>query len=203
MTVIRTAKETDAERLWEIYDYYVQNTAISFEIRSPAIHEFAARMEKTLSRYPFLVAERNGRIEGYAYAGPLKDREAYDFSCEVTIYVDHPFRKSGLGKLLYERLEAELGKMGILNLYACIAFPEAEDEYLTANSAGFHAHMGYRKVGEFHRCGYKFGRWYSMIWMEKMIGDHVKDPPPVFRAFTDASLPESFSPSGLSSGCSS
>ena len=65
-------------------------------------------------------------------------------------------------------------KMGILNLYACIGQPEVEDEYLTRNSADFHEHMGFSKVGEFHKCGYKFGRWYNMIWMEKMIGKHSK-----------------------------
>lgn len=62
--------------------------------------------------------------------------------------------------------------MGFLNLYACIGYPEEEDEYLTRNSAEFHAHLGFRKVGEFHLCGYKFGRWYHMIWMEKLVGEH-------------------------------
>ena len=81
-------------------------------------------------------------------------------------------RKKGVGRLLYQALEEELKKMGILNLYACIAYPVVEDEYLDKNSALFHEHMGYRKVGEFHKCGYKFGRWYSMIWMEKIIGEH-------------------------------
>ena len=69
--------------------------------------------------------------------------------------------------------------MGILNLYACIGYPETEDEYLTRNSAGFHAHLGYIKVGEFHKCGYKFGRWYNMIWMEKMIGEHEDRKAPI------------------------
>ena len=62
--------------------------------------------------------------------------------------------------------------MGIRNLYACIGDPVEEDEYLTRSSEQFHRHLGYTKVGEFHLCGYKFGRWYNMIWMEKLIGDH-------------------------------
>ena len=74
--------------------------------------------------------------------------------------------------MLYEALEKELKKMGILNLYACIGYPATEDEYLTKNSAEFHEHLGFTKVGEFHKCGYKFGRWYDMIWMEKIIGSH-------------------------------
>ena len=70
-------------------------------------------------------------------------------------------------------MEQRLKEMGILNLYACIAYPEVEDEYLDKNSVLFHEHLGYVKVGEFHKCGYKFGRWYNMIWMEKIIGEHV------------------------------
>ena len=73
---------------------------------------------------------------------------------------------------LVQELEIALKEMGIINLYACIGDPEIEDEYLTKNSENFHQHMGYTKVGEFHKCGYKFGRWYNMIWMEKMIGEH-------------------------------
>ncbi|MBQ9572428.1 MAG: GNAT family N-acetyltransferase [Acidaminococcaceae bacterium] len=84
-----------------------------------------------------------------------------------------------MGRMLYEALETELKKMGILNLYACIGYPETEDEYLTRNSAGFHAHLGYVKVGEFHKCGYKFGRWYNMIWMEKIIGEHEDRKAPI------------------------
>lgn len=77
-----------------------------------------------------------------------------------------------VGRKIYEALEMKLGEMGILNLYACIGCPEVNDEYLTTNSADFHAHMGFVKVGEFHKCGYKFGRWYNMILMEKIIGKH-------------------------------
>ena len=62
--------------------------------------------------------------------------------------------------------------MGIVNLYACIGYTDKEDEYLTKNSAQFHEHLGFVTVGRFHQCGYKFGRWYDMIWMEKIIGEH-------------------------------
>ena len=175
MIDIRKARIADADRLLEIYDYYVQNTAITFEYDTPSREEFTGRMERTMKRYPYLVAEADGRIEGYTYAGVFKDRAAYERSCETTIYVARDARKRGLGRMLYESLEAELKAGGILNLYACIAYPEIEDEYLTRNSAGFHEHLGYTKVGEFHRCGYKFGRWYNMIWMEKMIGEHRRE----------------------------
>ena len=169
---IRNAKTEDAERLLEIYDYYVRKTAISFEYDTPSLEEFTARMENIMRRYPYLVIEVDGRIEGYAYAGVFKDRAAYDRSCETTIYIAHDARKSGLGRMLYEALEEKLKAMGILNMYACIGYPDVEDEYLTKNSAGFHEHLGYSKVGVFNKCGYKFGRWYNMIWMEKIIGQH-------------------------------
>ena len=172
---VRDAEIEDASRILEIYDHYVKNTAITFEYETPSLNDFVARMEKTMKRYPYLVVTVDGRIEGYAYAGVFKDRAAYDWSAETTIYIAPDARRSGLGRMLYEALEERLKAMGILNMYACIGYPDVEDEYLTRNSAEFHEHLGFSKVGEFHKCGYKFGRWYNMIWMEKMIGEHRSD----------------------------
>lgn len=172
MAVIRDAKLEDAERILEIYAYYVENTAISFEYDVPTLSEFQDRMKNTMKRYPYLVVEKDGKIQGYTYAHPFVGRAAYGWSCELTIYLDHRAKRAGLGRMLYEELEKRLSAMGILNLYACIGYLEVEDEYLNKNSAEFHAHLGFVKVGEFHKCGYKFGRWYDMIWMEKIIGKH-------------------------------
>lgn len=170
---IRSATPDDAGRLLEIYSYYVENTAITFEIEVPSEDEFRGRIIKTLKRYPYLVLEEGGRIEGYAYAGVFYDRAAYDHSCEVTIYLDRDSHGKGYGRNLYEALEKELISRGLINLYACIADPVTEDEYLTRNSEHFHSHLGYIKVGEFHKCGCKFSRWYNMIWMEKIVGKHL------------------------------
>ena len=189
MINIRNAEITDAERLVEIYGYYVKNTAITFEYDVPSLTDFRQRIERTMRRYPYIVIEQDGVIQGYAYAGAFVGRAAYDWSCEVTVYLDKDARKHGMGRRLYEALEEKLRKMGILNLYACIAYPETEDEYLTTNSADFHAHLGYTKVGKFQKCGYKFGRWYNRIWMEKLIGEHKNQQAPVLR-FT---LPAQFS----------
>ncbi len=169
---IRMATPEDAENILDIYAYYIENTAITFEYDIPTIEEFRARIEKTLKRYPYLVLEDNGTIMGYAYAGPLKERAAYAWSVETSIYTHKDGQGCGYGRKLYEALEHILATQGILNLYACIAYPIVEDEYLTKNSAQFHAHLGYKTVGEFYKCGYKFGRWYNMIWMEKLIGKH-------------------------------
>ncbi|MBD5532473.1 MAG: GNAT family N-acetyltransferase [Lachnospiraceae bacterium] len=171
-TTIRTATPEDAARILEIYAYYVEHTAISFEYTVPTLSEFQNRIKRTLERYPYLVIETDDGIQGYAYAGSFIGRAAYQHSCEMTIYLDPHSHKQGLGRKLYEALENRLKEMGFLNLYACIGWPETEDEYLNRNSADFHAHLGYTKAGTFHKCGYKFDRWYDMIWMEKLIGAH-------------------------------
>ena len=176
MIIIRGATVEDAEQILAIYSWYVKNTAISFEYEVPSLEEFRGRIEKTLQSYPYLAAEQDGRIIGYTYAGPFSPRLAYSWSAETTIYVDHQVRKRGIGRKLYEALEEELRKMGIRNLYARIGYPDTEDEYLTKNSAGFHEHMGFRLIGEYHQCGYKFGRWYNAVNMEKIIGDHPENP---------------------------
>lgn len=172
MIAVRNATIEDVERILEIYDYYVKNTAITFEYDTPSLDEFKVRMERIMQRYPYLVILKDGHIAGYAYAGAFIDRAAYDWSCEMTIYLDHDAQKCGMGRIIYEALEKALLDMGITNLYACIGYPESDDEYLTTNSADFHAHLGFVEVGKFHKCGYKFGRWYHMIWMEKIIGKH-------------------------------
>ncbi len=130
-------------------------------------------MRKIISRYPYLVVCRNEKVMGYAYAHAFVGRAAYDRSVELTIYLDHEVRKCGMGRLLYETLEKRLKAMGKLNLYACIGYPEVEDEYLTRNSAQFHEHLGFTLAGRFRECGCKFNRWYDMVWMEKIIGEHL------------------------------
>ena len=174
---IRTAVQQDAKVLLEIYAPYVKKTAITFEYDVPSVEEFARRISKVLKRYPYLVAEVNGEPVGYAYAGPFKERAAYDWAVETTVYVREDMKKSGIGRALYTALEEALAAQGILNLNACIAFPENEDEYLTRDSVKFHERMGFETAGRFHKCGCKFGRWYDMVWMEKLIGNHVENPP--------------------------
>lgn len=170
---IRPASLEDAPRLLEIYSYYVDNTVITFEYEAPTLEEWKERMAGIMQKYPYLCVLQDGVIMGYAYAGPFHARAAYQWAAETAIYVDKDARKCGLGRRLYEALEDALKKMGILNLYACIGYPEVEDEYLTKNSAQFHEHLGYELVGVFHNCGYKYHRWYHMIYMEKIIGEHM------------------------------
>ena len=187
---IRPATPNDAAALAAIYAPYVTDTAISFEYTVPTVEEFRRRICKTLEKYPYLVAEGDGEPLGYAYTAPFVGRAAYDWAAETSIYVRRDCRHMGVGRRLYEALEAVSRAQNLLNLNACIGWPETEDAYLTRNSAQFHAHMGYRMVGTFYNCGYKFGRWYHMVWMEKQLDRHPPQPAPV-RSFPElaAELP--------------
>ena len=170
---IRAAKPEDAERLLAIYAPYVEKTAVTFEYDVPSAEEFRGRIVSVLARFPYLAAEKDGEIVGYAYAGPFHSRAAYGWGVETSIYVDPAKKRMGLGGKLHRALENVLREQGFLNMNACIAVPEKDDEYLTRNSVEFHRHLGYRMVGEFIQAGYKFGRWYNMAWLEKHIGDHA------------------------------
>lgn len=165
----------DAEELLAVYGPYVQKTAISFEYEVPTLSEFQDRIKIISASLPYIKATENGQILGYAYAGKFKGRKAYDWSVEVTVYVRKDAKRRGIGKLLYEALEKSLRGIGILNMNACIAVPRGEDPYLSNDSQYFHEKMGFQPVGTFHNCGYKFHRWYDMIWMEKIIGEHKSE----------------------------
>ncbi len=168
---VRNVVADDAKKLLELYAPYVRDTAITFEYDIPSENEFRKRIENIMKDYPYLCAEKDGEILGYAYASSFKERAAYKWSVEISIYVKKASQGLGLGRLLYAALEEELKKRGIVNMYACIAVPtECDDEYLTHNSENFHEHLGFKKVGTFKNCAKKFNRWYSMIWMEKIIG---------------------------------
>lgn len=184
---IRVASPEDAEALLRVYAPYVEKTAVTFEYDVPSVREFAGRIEKTLRRYPYLVAEEDGAVLGYAYAGAFNARAAYDWAAEISVYVAEDARRRGLGKRLYGALERALAAQNILNLNACIAYPAGADPYLTRDSVEFHQRLGYRLVGRFTKCGYKFGRWYDMVWMEKHIGHHGGRPVAV-RPFDPASF---------------
>lgn len=173
---VRVASVKDAKALLDIYTPYVKDTVITFEYEVPTLKEFEERISNTLTKYPYLVAEKNNEIVGYAYAGEFKGRAAYDWAVETSIYVKVNCRKMGIGKILYNSLEKALSTQNILNLNACIAYPIVEDKYLSKNSVQFHEHLGYRLVGRFYKCAYKFGKWYDMVWMEKHIGHHTENP---------------------------
>ena len=167
--IIRAVEISDAERLSEIYSYYVENTAVSFEYEAPTAGEFVKRIEHTTEKYPYLVCEKEGKVVGYAYAGAYSAREAYSWTVSTSIYVDKDHRREGIGSALYAALESELKKMGIINLLAGVAFSENEDEYLSHDSFKYHLKEGYEKVAHMKTVGKKFDRWYDLLWMQKKI----------------------------------
>lgn len=176
---IRVASAQDAQALLDIYTPYVESTAVTFEYEVPSLKEFTERICRIQRKYPYLVAEVDGEILGYAYADAFHERPACGWAVETSIYVSREKKRMGIGSKLYQMLEKLLAEQNILNLNAAIAYPEEEDEYLTKDSVKFHQHLGYCVVGEFHQCGYKFRRWYHLVWMEKHIGIHQKYQPPV------------------------
>ena len=169
---IRSANPEDAKELLKIYAYYVTDTAISFETEVPSEEEFKLRIEEVLKSYPYIVACKDDEILGYAYLHSFVGRKAYELSAETTIYLNPDKKKMGIGKKLYSVLEDIAKAQNITNLYSCIGYVDKEDEYLNNNSVQFHEHIGFRMVGKFENCGHKFGRWYHMVWMEKIIGEH-------------------------------
>lgn len=172
---LRIATPADAAELAAIYEPYVRTTAITFELVAPDSAEFARRIAHTLERYPYVVAQSSasGLVLGYAYVGAFKGRAAYDWAVETSIYVAQEARGQHVGSLLHEGLLRCCALQGITNLEACIAYPDE------GGSVGFHERMGYRMVGRFERCGYKLGRWWDMVWMERFIADHPAEPAPL------------------------
>lgn len=166
---LRMANVEDAKELLAIYAPYVEETSISFEYVVPSVEEFKKRIENTLKNYPYIVAETDGKILGYAYASRFKERAAYTWGVETSIYVKRDNRQGGIGRILYETLEEILMKQNVLNINACITYPNPD-------SIAFHERMGFKKTAHFHKCGYKLGEWHDMIWMEKFVGKHSEDP---------------------------
>jgi len=167
--IIRNATTDDAEKIAEIYAPYVKNTAISYEYTPPTKEEMANRIENITKKYPWLVAEINGTIVGYAYASPVSPREAYNISADVSIYIKEDARHQGIGKALYGKLFELMKNMGVTNLYAIVAYTDREDAHLPKTSPLFHKAMGFEQVAHLHGCGKKFDKLYDIIWLEKHI----------------------------------
>lgn len=166
---IRTAKIEDAQTLLDIYHYYVEETAITYEYEVPTLEDFQSRIVHILEGYPYLVAESEGKIIGYAYAGQFHPRKAYGWNVETTIYLDRNCRKQGIGSRLYSLLEEILKAQGIVNALALITPPRTELEQATYGSMRFHEKMGYHLVGRIENSGYKFNQWFDTVYMEKML----------------------------------
>lgn len=158
--MIRVAREEDVPQILEIYAPYIQETTITFEYTVPSLPAFLERFRDITQSFPWLVYEEEGRIYGYAYASLPFSREAYRWCAEPSIYLRPEAKGRHIGKMLYGCLEILLTQMGYQKSYAIITGENT-------GSLAFHRALGYRDCGLFHRCGYKFGRWLDVYWLEK------------------------------------
>lgn len=159
---IRTATIADVPAMLEIYDYFVKNTAVSFEYVTPTAEEFTERLREHIVFYPWLVWEEDGKVLGYAYAGRPFERAAYSWNAEISCYLHESIRGKGVGKALYCEIESILKRQGIRRVYAVVT---------SANqpSIAFHKALGYRHFATFQSTGFKLGAWYDVIWLEKEL----------------------------------
>ena len=176
---IREAGPEDAQTLLEIYRYYVDHTAVTYEYETPSLEAFQGRIRHVQEMFPYLVAEKDGEILGYAYAGAFHPRAAYAWNAEMTIYLKNGVQGKGLGTRMYTFLEEMLKAQGIVRTIGIITPPRTESEKSMYPSVAFHEKMGYSLMGRMEHCGYKFGQWYPTVWMEKIIGVPKEDMEPL------------------------
>ncbi|HIX90261.1 MAG TPA: GNAT family N-acetyltransferase [Candidatus Agathobaculum pullicola] len=161
--VIRRAAAGDAAALLEIYQPYITDTVITFEYEVPATEEFAARITDTLARFPYLVCQRDGKPAGYAYAHPIRERAAYDWAVELSIYLAPAAQGYGVGTVMYRCLIDLLEMQNVRILYGCVTLPNEKSRRL-------HEKLGFALTGVWHGSGWKFGRWHDVGWFEKRMG---------------------------------
>ncbi len=171
MGAIRLAAETDAEALRAIYAPVVAKTAISFEVEPPDEAEMRRRIRETLRTHPWLVAQDEGAVVGYAYATSHRSRAAYQWSVDVSVYVHEAHRKKGHALTLYRALLAALRLQGFVNAYAGIALPNPP-------SVRLHDALGFESVGVYERVGFKAGAWRDVGWWQLRLQDCPTPPPP-------------------------
>jgi phosphinothricin acetyltransferase len=170
--LIRHASPDDAAGCLEIYSPFADETAISFEDHAPSLADFRHRIERVGRTHAFLVAEDSDRIAGFAYAGVHRERPAYRWACEVSVYLGDRYRGRGLGRALYEPLFALLEAQGYRTLLAGISMPNPA-------SVALHTSLGFEEVGLYRRIGWKAGAWRDVIWLALQLGPetHETQPP--------------------------
>lgn len=169
MITIRLANIQDCKQILNIYQYYVLNTAITFEYEVPSLNEMESRMAAIQTKYPYLVAEIDNTIVGYAYASDFRYRAAYQWSPESSIYIDIDHTGKGIGKLLYQKLFDILQLQGYYNVFAGAALPNDA-------SVAIHLKMGFKEIGIFDNIGYKFDKWHSTKWFQLILNEHITNP---------------------------
>jgi L-amino acid N-acyltransferase YncA len=152
--------------LQAIYAPIVERTAISFEVVPPSVEEFARRIRKVLDGWAWLVKEVDGRCVGYAYGSVHRERPAYRFAVETTVYVHEEYQRRGIARELYISLFPVLAEKGFCNAFAGVALPNDA-------SVALHRGVGFEPIGTFRKVGRKFGRWHDVAWFQR----HLRDAP--------------------------
>ncbi|MBN8823427.1 MULTISPECIES: arsinothricin resistance N-acetyltransferase ArsN1 family B [unclassified Spirosoma] len=167
---IRFATPADAPAILAIYAPYITDTTITFEYDVPSTDAFTERIRSIQQQLPYLVAEVDGRVLGYAYASKHRDRTAYQWSVETSVYVHPDGHRKGIARQLYTNLFAYLRQQGYYNAYAGITLPNPKSE-------AFHQSMGFEPVGVYRNIGYKMGAWHSVAWFQLLLQPHQLNPP--------------------------
>ena len=166
---IRVATAADAGQILAIYAPYIEHTSYTFETEVPTVEQFAARITRYLEYWPWLVAEINGRIAGYAYASRYRERTGYQWCAECSIYMHDDYRKQGIGKKLYEELFRILEKQGYRNVYAVINTPND-------TSVAFHESCGFTFFAMYEKVGWKLGQWKNVGWWRLVLNEFDDKP---------------------------
>lgn len=169
---VRLATPVDGAACAGVYAPYVTDTSVSFELVPPDAAEMARRIERTVARTPWVVAELDGAVRAYAYASRHRDRPAYDWTVETTVYVDRALARMGLGRAAMKALLAILRLQGAHLAVAGITPPNP-------GSVGLHLALGFERIGVFEAIGHKFGRWHGVEWYGLELGPRVDDPAPL------------------------
>ena len=165
------ATEADAEQIAAIYAPYVRDTPISFELVPPTAEQMAERVRTLTATYPWLLCADGTRVLGYAYAGRYRERPAYQWSIETTVYVHADAQRRGIGRALYTALLPIVAAQGFYNAYAVITVP-------SASSVGLHESFGFQPVGVCRGVGYKLGRWHDVGTWELALQPRPPAPVP-------------------------
>jgi L-amino acid N-acyltransferase YncA len=160
---IRDAVPQDAAACARVYEPYVRDTAVSFETEAPTAEQMAERIVAAQRAHAWLVAEDEGRVVGYAYAGPFRTREAYRFSCEVSVYLEPGRRRTGTGRALCEALLDRLTALGYRTALGGTTLPNPASE-------GLLRALGFEPVGVFRHVGWKNDAWHDVAWLQLDLG---------------------------------
>lgn len=166
---IRMANQEDAEAILGIYEEYIKNTTVTFEIEVPTVAAFRERMERIMIQFPWLVCEIDGEIAGYAYASKHGERAAYRWSADLSVYISGKFQRRGIATAFYKALTELLRRQGYFTVYAGVSTPNPKSE-------AFHTALGFRNLGEFRNVGYKLGQWLGVTWYELALATYVPEP---------------------------